>query len=329
MRNIFDNKDNLHIMDHIPAVLKWGSLNGPKPEVSILMPVYNHPHFFKIALETALNQDYNGVYEIIVLDNNQADDVDAVNEFEQYVIEKNDSKILYYKNNHNIDGINSFNRLPQLARADYFTFLHDDDELTNNCISGLLEVKKKHNLTNELIVPTMNVIDANSNVIHCTRTSNPLFLFFKSYRMKLFDWFIKSHTNGGGVLHSKRAFIELGGYNSEYIPVADYAFYSLYVYKFGGIASACTLFNYRIAENDSIAVYKQSTEKSVAIRECIKYKIKLPMAFLDRFIIAKKSIDLHTSEVLFIGSSQKKVKKSDKAVFLCANIIKFMMHLFH
>ena len=60
MRNIFDYKDNLHVMDYIPAILKWGSLNGPKPDVSILMPVYNHPHFFKLALETALNQDYQG-----------------------------------------------------------------------------------------------------------------------------------------------------------------------------------------------------------------------------------------------------------------------------
>jgi len=327
MRNIFDYKDNLHVMDHIPAILKWGSLNDPKPDVSILMPVYNHPHFFKIALETALNQDYNGNYEIIVLDNNQDDDVNAVNEFEQYVIEKNDSKILYYKNEHNIQGINNYNRLPQLARADYFTFLHDDDELTKNCLTKLLNVKNKKHLTDELIVPTMNIIDANSNVISETRKRDPLFRFFKSYRMKLYDWFLKSQTNGCGTLHSKKAFLELGGYNSEYIPSADYAFYCLYVYKFGGIALGEALFNYRVAENDSMIVYKQSADRGVEIRECIKQKIKLPQKFLEHIIKAKKSINLNRSEELFAGSKQGKVKRRDRFVFSCAYIIKFISHI--
>ena len=66
MRNIFDFKDNLHEKDDIPAVLKWGKVSKEKPEVSILMPVYNHPHFFKMALETAINQDYQGSYEIVI-----------------------------------------------------------------------------------------------------------------------------------------------------------------------------------------------------------------------------------------------------------------------
>ena len=327
MRNIFDYNDNLHVMDHIPAILKWGSLNGPKPDVSILMPVFNHPHFFKIALETALNQDYQGNYEIIVLDNNQDDDVDNVNEFEQYVIEKNNPKILYYKNEHNIQGINNYNRLPQLARADYFTFLHDDDELTKNCLTTLVNVKNKKHLTDELIVPTMNIIDTNSNIISETRKRDPLFLFLKSYRMKLYDWLLKSQTNGCGTLHSKKAFLELGGYNSEYIPSADYAFYSLYVYKYGGIALGEALFNYRVAENDSMIVYKQCLKRGDEIRDCIKQKINLPQKFLERIIKAKKNINLNRSEELFTGSIEDKVKSGDRLVFSCAYIIKFISHI--
>lgn len=315
-------------MDHIPAILKWGNIDGPKPDVSILMPVYNHPHFFKIALETALNQDYQGNYEIIVLDNNQDDDVDSINEFEKYVIEKNDSKILYYKNEKNIQGINSYNRLPQLARADYFTFLHDDDELTQNCLSVLMRVKSDKKLSNELIVPTMNLIGSDSKIICKARKSDPLFVFFKSYRMKMYDWFLKNQTNGCGTLHSKSVFMELGGYNSEYIPVADYAFYSLYVYKYGGLALGDSLFNYRIAENDSKDVYKRSVEKGVSIRDCIKVKIRLPNFLLNRIIKAKKSISLNRSEELFLGTTQNRVKMSDRIIFTCAYMIKFVSHLF-
>lgn len=328
MTNIFEYKDNLHVMDHIPAILKWGNIDGTKPDVSILMPVYNHPHFFKIALETALNQDYQGYYEIVVLDNNQEDDVDSINEFEKYVIEKNDSKILYYKNKKNIQGINSYNRLPQLARADYFTFLHDDDELTHNCLSVLMKVKRDKKLTNELIVPTMNIIDADSNIICKARKSDPLFVLFKSYKMKMYDWFLKNYTNGCGTLHSKKSFMELGGYNSEYIPIADYAFYSLYVYKYGGIALGDTLFNYRIAENDSKVVYKKSAESGVLIRSYIKEKIKLPNVFLERVIRARNRINLSRSEELFVGSTQDRVKKTDRIIFALAYGLKFTLHLF-
>ena len=299
MRNIFDYKDNLHEKDNIPAILKWGYLNRPKPDVSILMPVYNHPHFFRMALETAINQDYDGDYEIIVLDNNQDGDVNNVNQFEQYIIEKNCSKILYYKNEHNIDGINSYNRLPQLAHADYFTFLHDDDELCSNCLRELLSIKDKKGLTKELIVSSTYYIDENSNPCSKTTRFNGRTLWGRDYVMTMYDWFQMSYTNGGGTLHHRQSFLDLGGFCPNFIPSADYAFYILYVSTFGGYYLNKYLFRYRWAENDSMKVYEECTKRDLQFRTDMMPMLVIPNCLLRRFTKAQYAVRISESDRQF------------------------------
>lgn len=327
MLSVFNYRNNLHVKDAIPAVLKWGRKDGPKPDVSILMPVYNHPHFFKLALDTAINQDYMGFYEIIVLDNNLEDDVDAVNEFEKYIIEKNCPNILYFKNKHNIEGINSFNRLPQLARADYFTYLHDDDEFTQNCISELLRIKEKWCLTKELIVPNFYTIDRDSIVIKRTQHFGNRSLWGRDYRMTIYDWFMMNYTNGCGALHSKEAFMELGGYCADYIPTADYAFYCSYVNKYGGFFANEQLFKYRIAENDSIGVYEECAKMCEIIRNDISTRINLPSIFLKRLISAKKNREIEISEKLFKRDNIRDSSLMDKVIISIAIIVKLLSHI--
>lgn len=327
MRSIFDYKDNLHNKDDIQSKLKWGNLNSPKPEVSILMPVYNHPHFFKLALDTAISQDYEGLYEIIILDNNQDDDIDNVNEFEKYVIEKNDYRILYYKNIHNIQGINSYNRLPQLARADYFIFLHDDDELCPNCLSVLMKVKEKNNINKELIIPDVISIDKNSLPIYKRKSINSRRLWGKDYLTTKLDWFFCSYTNGGGVLHNRQAFLDLGGYCSDFIPSADYAFYILYFTKFGAFFHHSTLFRYRWAENDSMIVYKKCAERDSQFRSDMMKLICIPNFILRRFITSLCRIKVYESDINFKGESKVSVSFVDKTLKKLSVIIRLAIHI--
>ena len=328
MRNIFDFKDNLHEKDDIPAVLKWGKVSKEKPEVSILMPVYNHPHFFKMALETAINQDYQGSYEIVILDNNQDDNVDHVNDFEQYVIEKNCPKILYYKNNQNIEGINSYNRLPQLANAEYFTFLHDDDELCPNCLSELIDIKYKKGLKKELIVSSTYYIDKDSKPFSKATRFNGRNLWGRNYKMSMYDWFQMSYTNGGGVLHHRESFLELGGYCSEYIPSADYAFYILYVSKFGGYYLNKYLFRYRWAENDSMKVYEQCTKRDRQFRMDMISLINLPDFALKKCIKAQYNVRLEENDLCFKNMTNRPASRFDHLIVNLMVIYKMLTHIF-
>ncbi|MDP1459963.1 glycosyltransferase [Bacillus wiedmannii] len=93
------------------------------PLVSILIPTYNRPAYFKQALISALLQSYNNI-EIIVCD-------DSTNDESQKIalryIKKFPYKIKYYKNKNNIGGRLNFQRALQKARGKYINFLMDDD----------------------------------------------------------------------------------------------------------------------------------------------------------------------------------------------------------
>ena len=284
MRNIFDIEDNLHVKDDIPSVLKWGVVRQLKVVVSIVMPVYNHPQYFKSALESAINQDFSEPYEIIVVDNNMEDDINYENEFERFVKKKNDGRVLYYKNVHNIGGTNNFNRGPQLIHSNYFVYLHDDDELCPDCLSTLFRVKEKYHTTDELIVLSQLPINNESKIYHIISKTNKhkIFKIIKnkltdvsrsSYKLSLYDWFLRSYTNGGGCLHSKNAFVSLGGYNPEYSPSGDYALYIAYSHFYGSIYIPNHYYKYRIAENDAEKVYLQTLERNDFYRLCMMDKL--------------------------------------------------------
>ena len=336
MRNIFEIRDNLHAKDDIPSILKWGVVPKEKVAVSIVMPVYNHPQYFVPALESALNQDFDEPYEIIVVDNNMEDDVAAVNEFEAFVQAKNDPRVLYYKNEHNIEGINNFNRGPQLIHSDYFVFLHDDDELCEDCLSVLFATKKKYNVKDEVIIVPPYAIDKNSEFL---KNEIPQIVSRKSpikkkileclkvikvpdYRMNMYDWLLHCYTNGGGCLHSKTAFVAMGGYDAEFIPSGDYALYSAWTYYKGAVYVNSPHYKYRIAENDAQSVFRKTIERDEFFRTCMMDKIPLPNFLLKAIIKARKMQSLSFCEKLWTGESQTKVKWYENKLCSLAYIIK-------
>ena len=97
MRNIFEIKDNFQTYREVPSLLVSGDFSCcPKPEVSIVMPVYNHPDFLRVALKSAWEQDYQGAYEIIVIDND--DTVSGETPNFKVVKEFNAPRVYYYRN---------------------------------------------------------------------------------------------------------------------------------------------------------------------------------------------------------------------------------------
>ena len=100
MRDIFEIKNNFLEYKDVESKLIVGDISKiSNPKVSIIMPVYNHPDYFELALKSAINQDYNEPYEIVVVDNDDAKEITR----NQTVVENDyQSNILYYKNAKNI-----------------------------------------------------------------------------------------------------------------------------------------------------------------------------------------------------------------------------------
>ena len=97
------------------------------PLVSILIPTYNQPEFFRQALESALNQDYPNI-EILVSDDSTDDRVKKV------AMEYKD-RIQFFKHPKIEDGTLGWRNMMFLlnhAHGEFINFLFHDDLFAKN-----------------------------------------------------------------------------------------------------------------------------------------------------------------------------------------------------
>ncbi len=113
----------------IPQLFKNQVLNqdgnkNKKPLVSVVMPIYNPNHtYFKIAIESILNQTYSH-WELIILDDCSKD-----NAFDTVISQYNDSRIRFIRNDKHIGigAANARNLGMSYARGKYIAVLDQDD----------------------------------------------------------------------------------------------------------------------------------------------------------------------------------------------------------
>lgn len=92
------------------------------PKVTVVMSSYNRKDYIKEAIESILNQTYQNFEFIIIDDCSQKETQDVI---EQYA--KNDERIIFLKNEHNMGQALTRNRGLEIARGEYIAILDDDD----------------------------------------------------------------------------------------------------------------------------------------------------------------------------------------------------------
>ena len=274
MNNLFEYKDCFSEFKDVKSHLVLGDLDNKSPKVSILMPVYSHYEYFEKALTSAIQQDYQDDYEIVIVDNNPLDD--TITEYQKIIERANTSKILYYRNEQNIGLFGNWNRCVELARSEFVTFLHDDDVLQSNCLTVLMEASTRYG--RKLIFPEQNIINETGEVVEESVNLSSRYGIFKlrkEYSIDLLDKFIRNRGCGVGCLYSKSGIIELGGYNKVYDPSSDYALNIRYVDRFGAIAVSECLINYRRAVNYSFDCFNRWPDMDKSLRESILKRKKI------------------------------------------------------
>ena len=135
-------RDNFAKYKNVESILIKGVISK-KPKYSIVIPTYKRVDTLKETLESALNQDFNEDYNIIVCDNNP----ERNDETEQYMSSLSDSRILYYKNEENIGMTGNWNRCFELCNGDYAVMIHDDDilfphflQISNSILTKLQDI---------------------------------------------------------------------------------------------------------------------------------------------------------------------------------------------
>ena len=103
-------------------------------KISIIMSVYNTPfHLVKRAIDSVLNQDFNG-FELIVIDDGS--DNNTQSEILNYAI-KHEDKITYLRHK-NCSQAESINKGILISRGEFITVIDADDEYKPNHLSTCL-----------------------------------------------------------------------------------------------------------------------------------------------------------------------------------------------
>lgn len=323
MRNILEIKDNFSTYKEIKSNLLWGNPSYCKsPKISIIMPVFNHPDYFRKSLSSAINQDYTDDYEIIVVDNNDQTDGPTSN---QVIVEEfRNPKVLYYKNENNIGMFGNWNRGIELARASFVTYCHDDDMLLPSALSRLMKIQKETG--DKAIFSAFNKMDDRGTIFstseYVSKRKLGMLVSCDYYPYTLFNQFNGSAGFGVGCLFSKKCLLEIGGYDPEFYPSSDYALQAHYTFRYGSVYNCVPTFNYRVAENESLTVYDKFAEVDRHFRNCMKKHISLPDFILDRIIKA----NYNTSKINFAIIWGKKdtslannIKFGDKLIMYIVN----------
>ena len=122
------------------------------PLVSIMIPTYNRPQFFELALQSALRQKYENL-EIIVCDNSTGDRTEAL--IEKYL---GDSRLRYHRNKTAKTKEENFAPFEHLAKGEYLQWLMDDDILLDGKIEKMMQAFRE-NPTARLVTSRRAVID--------------------------------------------------------------------------------------------------------------------------------------------------------------------------
>jgi len=127
------------------------------PLVTIMITAYNRPIYFKIALESAINQTYMNI-EIVVCDNSTNNECNNV--IEPFL--KEYKNIRYYKNEIELEVIDNFQKCISLSKGKYICFLMDDDILHISKIEVMIHYLIEDS-TIALVTSYRQVIDENGN----------------------------------------------------------------------------------------------------------------------------------------------------------------------
>jgi glycosyltransferase involved in cell wall biosynthesis len=235
--------------------------------VTIGIPTYLRTNTLIDALKSAISQDYDGIFEILVLDNNPRRN----DETEMYMKTMNKVPLVsYYKNHQNLGMAGNWNRIVTLSRSEWVVLLHDDDIIAPCFLKDMLCVAEKYNadVVNSGFLlwkdfeknrPCFKLRNKQYNIIKSTLSSNHLV-----------------HFAGmpSGILYKRDVYIREGGANSDFFPSMDYVFHCNLSRKYNFLIYSKKLTIYRLSINES------SNKNTIRTYIPIDYSIRLYIADL-------------------------------------------------
>lgn len=248
--DILDYFDGFKAHENIKSLAIINPASDSTPVVSIMIPTFRRPLLLREAIESAINQNTNVPFEVVVVDNET--DPAMAEQVDELVRSFGCKHLHLYRNEQNIGMFGNWNRCITLARGESLTILNDDDKLDYEYLDHVFRYKSEEHLTGV------------RSTIFGTPPETPG-LIMKLRRIKEFISSVKSHSQlrlsdmmighpflgSLGILYNKNKLKELGGFNERHWPISDYVLNTQYVIRFGGKILNKKLSYYRWEDNAS------------------------------------------------------------------------------
>ena len=170
--------------------------------ITIAIPTYNNEKTIAKAIQSALSQDYNEDYEVLVVNN-------ASNDNTQSVIDSfSDDKIRVVVNKETCDMYSNHNICLKEAIGDYVLFCHSDDELFPNALTIISDKIKERKYPSRYILWGHSMF---RDYYYCIRRGkqdvNKMFSGILAI-----DCFLGGGLTPSGTCYSRKSILEIGGF---------------------------------------------------------------------------------------------------------------------
>lgn len=257
-KNLDKYVDNFVLIHDVNTRLLYGTMGDCNNIfLSVIIPTFNRNDSFRRALQSVLYQNPDCLWEVIVVDNTPFDENGSTPALE-IVRLLSDVRVNYYHNDINIGSGYNWNRGVEIAKGKWVCFLHDDDTLEKgalNYVTRLINKLEKKKLGKPLgyIHAKRRYCYADNNI---EENSDVLNNDTKIKILSRFKTLLVGYTGTGapscGTTILRKAYIESGGINYNFGPVADAVLGYQIMNKYTVVESGKVLGCYNWGSNETI-----------------------------------------------------------------------------
>lgn len=190
--------------------------------IEIIIPTYKRCSLLLAALESAINQNTKCDYLITVLDDDPQSKL-----FEILATKLNAKNIRYIINNENLGLFGNWNRALQVSKAPYIALLHDDDELSSNYIEVIASLINRLGIVGVITHTPVELYkrkEKKKSITQVLRNNSFEEISWQSY-------LYGNRTNASAMVINKTLGLNIGGWNENKYPSADWMFNSRMAYE--------------------------------------------------------------------------------------------------
>jgi glycosyltransferase involved in cell wall biosynthesis len=194
-----------------------------QPDISILMPSYNHAPFVEAAVRSAMEQK-SVCFELLVIDDGSADESPSI-------LKKLSEELgFYFLARENRGMVQTLNELADKAKGKYIRTLASDDIIPENCLK-IQQAYMEANLEIPACFGQIKRIFPNGKL-----EEKPWDRYLKNIPCVSFDdlFIFKKEIHGCSEFIRRSAFDSVGGYSLKY-KIEDYPLWLAILNKYGNI----------------------------------------------------------------------------------------------